>query len=436
MTSTTEIKLWGTTAGYASIRDDEKIASFEYERSFLQSGIEISPITMPLKAGIYRFPELPYETFKGLPGLLADCLPDRFGNEIINFWLAQHGRLPDSLNAVERLCCTGRRGMGALEFNPVAPMTKDINSDVNVRELVRLAGSILENRKNIGAVLDNNNKPALRKELAQLISVGTSAGGARAKAVIAWNPATNEIKSGQVKTEKGFQHWIIKFSGVNGNKDKEEPDKNDFGIVEYTYHQLAKQCGIDMQECRLLFDGENHHFMTKRFDRTDDGNKIHMQTLGGLAHFDFNNPRLYSYEQAFGIIKHMGMPHSDIEQMFRRMVFNIVFRNHDDHVKNISFLMGRDGSWRLSPAYDLSFSFNPGGSWTRYHQMSLNGKRSDFIMQDFLDAGRTVGLKQGEARRIVMQITAAASQWKRLSLANALSPERSKQIESCFELKF
>lgn len=269
-----EVKLWGTVIGAVSLDESQKTALFEYDRSFISSGIEVSPISMPLRAGIYRFPELSYESFHGLPGLLSDSLPDKFGNELINLWLSKQGRLPDSFNAVERLCYTGSRGMGALEFFPSISESPLPSENLHVSELVELASIVLSNRKNLRAVFDECDKKNLSSSLQKIISLGTSAGGARAKAVIALNPLTNEVRSGQCDWEKGFEHWLIKFSGVSGNKDKEDDDLSDYGMIEYAYYKMAVESGIKMNLCRLLNDGKNHHFMTKRFDRTDDGKKI------------------------------------------------------------------------------------------------------------------------------------------------------------------
>ena len=296
MKTSAEIKLWGTTIGAVSLDSNNRTADFEYNPSFTQSGIQLSPIMMPLKHGIYRFPDLPYETYHGLPGLISDSIPDKFGNDIINIWLAKQGRLPESFNAVERLCYTGKRGMGALEYFPITS-SEQVDERVNVSELVELASLVLKNRQNLQTVLDESNKKKMKSALSQIISIGTSAGGARAKAVIAWNPKTKEVRSGQSEFSEGYEHWLIKFSGVTGNKDKEDEDREDFGIIEYAYYLMAKEAGINMSECRILDDGKNAHFMTKRFDRDNKGNKFHMQTLCAIGHMDFNQAGVYSYEQ-------------------------------------------------------------------------------------------------------------------------------------------
>ena len=427
MKTNAEIRLWGTVIGAVSLDDQNRTADFEYNPSFVQSGIQLSPVVMPLKKGIYRFPDLPYETYHGLPGLVSDSLPDKFGNSIIDVWLSKQGRLPESFNAVERLCYTGKRGMGALEYYPVIA-SENIDEKINVSELVELASMVLRNRKSLNIVLDECNKAEMNTALSQIISVGTSAGGARAKAVIAWNPETNEVRSGQAENSKGFEHWLIKFSGVAGNKDKEDEDREDFGIIEYTYYLMAKEAGINMSECRILDDGKNSHFMTKRFDRDDKGNKFHMQTLCAMAHMDFNQAGAYSYEQFFSVMNKIGIHHLDSVEAFKRMVFNIYAFNCDDHTKNISFLMDKQGQWKLSPAYDVSFAYNPNGLWTSSHQMTVNGKRKNFTELDFENCAKFGNLSHREVKNAIADVTAAVSNWKIIAKNSGLSPKRINEI--------
>ncbi len=427
MKTNAEIRLWGTVIGAVSLDDQNRTADFEYNPSFVQSGIQLSPVVMPLKKGIYRFPDLPYETYHGLPGLVSDSLPDKFGNSIIDVWLSKQGRLPESFNAVERLCYTGKRGMGALEYYPVIA-SENIDEKINVSELVELASMVLRNRKSLNIVLDECNKAEMNTALSQIISVGTSAGGARAKAVIAWNPETNEVRSGQTENSKGFEHWLIKFSGVAGNKDKEDEDREDFGIIEYTYYLMAKEAGINMSECRILDDGKNSHFMTKRFDRDDKGNKFHMQTLCAMAHMDFNQAGAYSYEQFFSVMNKIGMHHLDSVEAFKRMVFNIYAFNCDDHTKNISFLMDKQGQWKLSPAYDVSFAYNPNGLWTSSHQMTVNGKRKNFTELDFENCAKFGNLSHREVKNAIADVKAAVSNWKVIAKNTGVSQRRIDEI--------
>ncbi len=409
MSTLAEVRLWGRTIGAVSLQDGEEVASFEYDAAFAQSGIQVAPIVMPLSRRVYRFPALARQTFHGLPGLLADSLPDRFGNALIDAWLASQGRQPDSFNAVERLCYTGSRGMGALEFAPAIGPQATRSTRIEVDRLVELASNILAYRNHLQASFsDQGSESALR----DILRVGTSAGGARAKAVIAWNPTTNEVRSGQVDAGEGFEYWLLKFDGVNGNKDKELEDPKGYGLVEYAYYRMAQECGIEMSECRLFRERGRSHFMTRRFDRLASGEKRHMQSLCALAHFDFNLAGAYSYEQALLTMRQLRLPMQSIEQLYRRMVFNIVARNQDDHVKNIAFLMNKSGEWSLAPAFDMTWSFNPTGAWTASHQMTMNGKRDHFTMEDFNACARAASMKRGRAAKIVAEVQAVVSKWR------------------------
>ena len=433
MIYTAEVKLWGTTIGAVSLDDSQKTALFEYEKSFISSGIQPSPIMMPLKDSPYSFPELSYQSFHGLPGLLADSLPDKFGNELINVWLSKQGRLLDSFNAVERLCYTGTRGMGALEFFPAISENNLPSENIEVSQLVELASIVLSNRNNLKAVIDECDKKNLSASLQKIISLGTSAGGARAKAVIALNPLTKEVRSGQCQTEQGFEHWLIKFSGVSNNKDKEDNDLADFGMIEYAYYKMAQECGIKMNPCRLLDDGKNHHFMTKRFDRDSNGRKLHMQSLAALGHFDFNLAGQTSYEQAFTVLNKLHIGHQDRMELFRRMIFNVTACNCDDHVKNISFLMDRNGKWSLAPAYDVCFAYNPNGNWTSSHQMTINGKRKDIIIEDFDYCAKIAGLTNTQKKEAISSVLSGINKWESFASESGVSEERMKAIEECFD---
>ncbi len=409
MSSIAEVRLWGRTIGAVSLAAGDDVAAFEYDPAFVRSSIEVSPLVMPLSSRIYRFPELSRKSFYGLPGLLADSLPDRFGHALIDAWLAIQGRQPGSLNAVERLCYTGVRGMGALEFAPATGPESRRSQRIQVDRLVELASDILTHCNNLQASFADEAK---EQGLADILRVGTSAGGARAKAVIAWNPSTNEVRSGQLPADKGFEHWLLKFDGVRGNRDKELEDPQGYGVIEYAYYRMARDCGIDISECRLFEENGRKHFMTRRFDRPAGGGKLHMQSLCALAHYDFNMAGAHSYEQALLVIRQLGLPMRAIEEQFRRMAFNIIARNQDDHVKNIAFLMDKSGSWSLSPAFDMTYSFNPSGDWTASHQMTLNGKRDDFTMDDFRACAKTVSMKRGRAEAIVNEVRESVSRWR------------------------
>ena len=403
------VKLWGKDIGAVSWDEEAGYANFEYDPEFAESGIEVSPITMKLADRIYSFPALPKETFHGLPGLLADSLPDDFGNALINAWLAREGRSAESFNPVERLCYTGDRGMGALEYIPSQGPSDSRSETVDVKALVELASEILTKRNELaGSFAPPNRETSLQ----EILRVGTSAGGARAKAIIAWNRQTNEVRSGQVQAGTGFSYWLLKFDGVSGNKDKELEDPAGYGLIEYAYYKMAQEAGIEMKECRLLNENGRSHFMTRRFDRTDSGGKIHMQSFCAMEHFDFKKAGAHSYEQALRTIRRLEMPMESVEEQFRRMAFNIIGRNQDDHVKNIAFLMDRSGAWSLSPAFDMTYSYNPSGAWTSAHQMSVNGKRDDFDIEDFKACAKNSSMKRGRAEDIVQQVQEAVLKWK------------------------
>jgi len=406
--SLAEVKLWGRTIGAVSLEDGGRFAAFEYDPTFARSGIEVSPITMPLSGRVYVFPDLPPVTFHGLPGLLADSLPDKFGNALIDTWLATQGRKSESFNAVERLCYTGSRGMGALEFTPAIGPKPQPAKHIEIDSLVKLASEVLSHRKNLKATFASERR---KNALNDILRVGTSAGGARAKAVIAWNRETNEVRSGQIAAGAGFDYWLLKFDGVTGNKDKELEDPKGYGAIEYAYYLMAKEAGINMSECRLLEENGRRHFMTRRFDRLDGGEKLHMQSLCALAHFDFNQAGAYAYEQAFFAIRQLNLPMADVEEQFRRMAFNIVARNQDDHVKNIAFLMEKTGRWSLAPAFDVTYSYNPSGSWTDRHQMTMNGKRDEFMLADFRACAKTALMKRGRAEAIMDEVCTAVKKW-------------------------
>jgi serine/threonine-protein kinase HipA len=363
---------------------------------------------MPLGDGVHVFPELARNTFHGLPGLLADSLPDKFGNALINAWLATQGRTPESFDAVERLCYTGTRGMGALEFVPGLGPRQRKSARIEIDALIRLASEVLAQRDGLEANFEAEARTAAFKDI---LRVGTSAGGARAKAVIAWNRQTGEVRSGQIAAGDGFEHWILKFDGVAGNRDKELEDPKGYGVIEYAYYLMAKAAGIGMSESRLMEESGRHHFMTRRFDRPGGGQKLHMQSLCGLAHFDFNRAGAYSYEQALMTIRQLNLPMEAVEEQFRRMAFNIIARNQDDHVKNIAFLMDKSGAWSLSPAFDVTYSYSPSGAWTSTHQMTLNGKRDGFDMGDFRECARGAAMKKGRAEAIVGEVRAAVMRW-------------------------
>jgi serine/threonine-protein kinase HipA len=433
MATVAEVRLWGRAIGALSLEDGARTAAFQYTPAFVTSGIQPSPLMMPLATRVYQFPSLAAVSFHGLPGMLADSLPDRFGNALIDAWLATQGRRPDSCNAIERLCYIGRRGMGALEFAPITGPPFRASTEVAVGALVELASDILTHRNS----LQVSFAPHRRHEgIEDILRVGTSAGGARAKAIIAWNPHTNEVRSGQVEAPPGFGYWLLKFDGVRANKDKELEDPQGFTLIEYAYSLMARAAGIAMSECRLLAEGGRRHFMTRRFDRGPDGGKLHMQTLAALGHFDFNAAGVYAYEQAFDVIRKLKLHMRDIEQQFRRMLFNVVARNQDDHVKNITFLMDKAGNWSLSPAFDVTYAYNPEGAWTARHQMSINGRTEEFTLSDFRECAKSAGLRRGRDLQILAEVVAAVKKWPRYAAEAGVTAKQQEAIANTLHLRF
>ena len=427
------ISLWGKTLGAVSWLPDRQLAVFEYDPDFLRSGLEPSPIHINAaqaagSGAIFSFPALNRDTYRGLPGLLADSLPDKFGNNIIDAWLARSGRSASSFSPLERLCYTGSRGMGALEYQPALGNRSNNRSvPVEVAELVNLAQAITRERSQLQVELAFDGGSASAEAMVDILRVGTSAGGARPKAIIAMNDQ-GEVRSGQVEAPEGYSYWLLKFDGVD---DLELGKPRGYGRIEYAYYQMARAAGIDMAECHLLEEGGRAHFLTRRFDRQRNSSgqlsKVHMQSLCGLAHFDFNMPGAYSYEQAFGVMRQLGLSRAEAEQQFRRMVFNVLARNQDDHTKNIAYLMDSTGQWRLSPAFDLTYAHNPAGVWTNQHQMTVNGKRDHFTRDDLLAVGQSISLpRPGDT---IDAVADALVQWPKLARAAGVRPATIKQIQ-------
>ena len=406
MNTTAEIFLWGTRVGIIHQDLDKPYASFEYDEKFSNSNIEISPIMMPLSNVVYEFPALSGEPFFGMPGLVVDSLPDTFGNKVIEQWLASQGKSITDFTAIDRLCYMGKRGMGALEYVPASSEISDINESINVSEMVKFASDVLNQRDAITL------KAEEALTYSQFVQVGSSAGGARAKALIAWNEKTNEIKSGQLSLNKDFDYWLMKFDKVSKNGDHGLEDVPEYTLIEYAYYKMALDAGVQMNECRIYSNAGENHFITKRFDRVE-GKKIHMQSLGALAHISYKEPRLCSYEMAAAYMREMKLPMVDIEQFYSRMVFNCIAVNQDDHVKNISFLMDRNGRWRLSPAYDITYSYDITNKWLSAHQMTVNGKKSDIKLNDLLEAGEKMGLKKKKCMDIISKISLVVADFEK-----------------------
>ena len=405
MVDVAKVNMYGHPVGTFSWDGRYETVRFEYDRGFIGWGLEPSPLMMPVREGrVYSFGNLDKETFRGLPGMLADSLPDTYGRALFDRWLALTGRT--SGNPIETLCFLGKRCMGALEFEPALDVAYDRNAMFEIDTLVDVARDALSEKSSFGVNLNDDRKAAI----AEILRLGTSAGGQRAKAIIAYNKVTGEVRSGQVEAPEGFDYYLIKLDGVSAKAGFRETEN--FGRLEYSFYKLARACGIEMTDCSLVEENGRAHFLTKRFDRKD-GRKVHMQTLCGIAHYDYRLHRAYSYEQAFNVMRALRLPYSEASQMFRRMVFNVVVRNQDDHTKNISFLMGEDGRWRLSPAYDMGYAYNPLGGWTSTHQMSINGKYDDINRKDLLEFASLNNIKNAPA--IIDEVCEAASGWAALA---------------------
>ncbi len=400
------INIWNKRIGAIHWNSESGFADFEFDPAFSPYGLDVSPLKMPIREAsdnIFSFRELAgSKTFKGLPGLLADVLPDRYGNELINTWLARVGRPSGSMNPVEMLCFIGKRGMGALEFEPVVPKSANQATIVEIGSLVDVAQQILTGRQSFQSQLSHDEQ----KSLSDILKIGTSAGGARAKAIVAWNTETGEVRSGQTDAPEGFTQWLLKFDGVD---DSQFGATWGYGRVEMAYHLMALDCGIEMTECRLIEENGRAHFMTQRFDRPSDNEKLHVQTFCGLMHYDFNDIYSYSYEQLFQTMRMLRLTYPEAEQMFRRMVFNVMAQNCDDHTKNFAFMMNPQGEWRLAPAYDVCHAYRPGSAWVSQHALSINGKRQGITRDDLLEVGRQMNVKKAPA--IISQISEVVSRW-------------------------
>ncbi len=432
MITTAFINLWKKRVGAIAWDMDTQTGRFQFEPSFLQYKWDIAPLKMPVDGAekrIFIFPQLSgNKTFKGLPGLLADVLPDKYGNALINVWLAQHGRPENSLNPVEMLCFIGERGMGALEFEPVEPKVSGRATKVEIDGLVHIAQEIISGRQDFHINLSKDEK----KALFEILKIGTSAGGARAKAVIAYNPDTGEVRSGQAEAPKGFTHWLIKFDGVKDDQlsvgSGPLGTSSGYGRVEMAYHRMAVDCGIDMTECRLLEENGRAHFMTRRFDRVQGKGKVHVQSFCAMQHYDFTQITSYSYEQLFQTMRMLRLPYSQAEQLFRRMVFNVLARNCDDHTKNFAFMMDKAGEWKLSPAYDLCHAYRPGSPWVSHQSLSVNGKRRGITNVDLMEVAKQMNVKK--AAVIMEKIHKILGKWRVYAEREKVPDDLAKAIKA------
>lgn len=425
MITTAFVKIWGETVGAVAWDKATGIASFEYDPKFINTKNDLAPIKMPITNSnkrIFSFPELrDVKTFKGLPGLLADVLPDDYGNQLINSWLAQNGRPENSMNPVELLCFIGTRGMGALEFEPSQLKPNKRAFDIEIDSLVNISRKMLTRKESFETNLNVDEQ----KAMLDILKIGTSAGGARPKAIIAYNEKTGQVKSGQTIAPKGFEHWLIKLDTIS---DVQFGESTGFGRVEMAYYLMAIACEIDMMECRLMEENGRAHFMTKRFDRENGDQKHHIQTLCAMQHYDFNQITSFSYEQLFQTMRILQLPYPQAEQMYRRMVFNVISRNCDDHTKNFAFRLKKDSEWELAPAYDICFAYSPDSTWVSQHNLSLNGKRKDITKEDLLMVAKAMNIKKAD--NIIKQINDTVKKWNTFAEITSVEERLKEKIKN------
>jgi serine/threonine-protein kinase HipA len=414
-----DVFLWGKHIAVVALDPAYGYYAFAYTPALHGSGINPAPLHMPVdRDEVYLFPDLPVATYQRLPALLSDALPDDFGNALINRYMAEKGIAAAEVTPLDRLAYMSTRAMGALTFKPARGPATQKPTAIELSHLVEAARRAVQ-----GTVDDDVHASAA---LRSIIEVGTSAGGARAKAVIALNPSTGDIRTGQLDAPAGFEHWLLKFDGMG--VDSELGPSQDYGRIEWAYHRMARAAGINMMDCRLLEENGRAHFMTKRFDRGVDDQRHHMQTLCAMDHLDYKKKGTNAYAQLFQVIRQLDLPYEDMEEAFRRMVFNVMARNCDDHTKNFSFLLKQGQSWRLSPAYDITFAHHPNGEWTHQHLMSVNGKFKGFVVDDLLaEAGRR-GI--GSAGRVIEEVRHALSQWRHYADAAGLPESTAASIET------
>jgi len=429
MVKTAIVKIWDEVAGAVAWDGERQLGSFEYEPDFVRKGWDLAPLKMPVNSNkrIYSFPQLrkpgdsEHDTFKGLPGLLADVLPDQYGNRLINTWLAQNGRARDSMNPVEQLCFIGTRGMGALEFEP-STFKEDKNSfNVEIDSLVGIARKILSEREAFSTYLSKDEEKALH----EILKTGASAGGARPKALIAYNEKTGDVRSGQTSVPKDYKHWLIKLDGVS---DEQFGESTGYGRIEYAYYKMATEAGIDMMPCDMLEENGRAHFMTRRFDRDQANTKYHIQTWCAMNHFDFNEVTRFSYEQLFQTMRELRLPYPAAEELFRRMVFNAIAKNCDDHPKNFAFRLKKGEKWELSPAYDLCHAYRPDSIWVNQHALSINGKRKNITRSDLEQVAKTMNIKK--ASSIINDVNDVVKRWPAFAEEQKVKPDKRDQILS------
>ncbi|TLD47553.1 MAG: hypothetical protein FAZ92_00168 [Accumulibacter sp.] len=424
-----EVRLWGQRVG--AVAPDPRLGCyvFAFDPVWRKTGIELAPLTMPLQdtRQSFAFPELGEASYRRLPGLLADALPDAFGNALIDAWMSARGVDKSAVTTLDRLAYMGRRGMGALEFRPARGAHRESAEPLQMKNLVEAARRVVHG--------DLTGDVQAQAALANIIRVGTSAGGARAKAVVAWNPKTQQIRSGQFDAAPGFEHWLLKFDGVGNDVELGAPAGGaDYGRIEYAYHLMAQAAGIHMSPCRLLLESGRAHFMTRRFDRdVVDGQSIkhHIQTLCAMSHLDYKQRATHAYAQLFMTIARLELGDDAIGQAFRRMAFNVMAKNCDDHSKNFAFRLQQGGAWELAPAYDVTHAHNPRGEWTYQHLLSVNGRFAGITRADLLAEADRFGVRRPQDA--LKEVRAALDHWPDFARQAGLGEKAIAAIHSDFE---
>ena len=416
-----EVRCWGRSVGALAFDARLGVNVFEYTPEWLSNGVELSPLHMPNRSGTYTFPQLSRETFHGLPAMVADALPDSFGNAVIDAWLAAQGVDKSQIKALDRLAYAGERALGALTFHPAKQNLGGPATAIQIADIVAGARLVLAGE----ADKANSDHDALM----QLIQVGSSAGGARAKAVIQYQPKTQQFRSGYVSAEPGFEPWLMKLDGVSRSADgsiNSLDRAEEFTRIEYAYYLMAQAAGINMSQSLLYEEGSRAHFLTRRFDRSAVGERIHLQSLCAMDHLDFRYRDTHDYAQYFSVIRKLGMGTDELTQGFRRMVFNVVAMNRDDHTKNVGFLLTQEGRWTLAPAYDLTHAFNPQGEWTQRHQMGINAKFEHITLADIYEVGDRQAIPAFKS--VTAEVLDAVDSWETFANLAGVKREGQKRV--------
>lgn len=416
MNGAVEVYLWGTKIGAIAYEPGQtEVSTFEYDKDFIKMGIEVSPISVPIKYSIHTFDDISKKTFHGLAGFIADSLPDKFGNQLIDQYFALKGRSSSDITPLDRLLYIGNRAMGALEFKPAINLDdKNKNIELNLQDLSQLAEMILIKKEKFANELKNSDK----KNVINLLRIGSSAGGARSKALVAMDK-DGKLYDGTINHKKACKYYLLKFDS-SSNSDRDNKDPKGMTKVEYIYSILARKCNINMPYTTFIQIEDDFHFLIERFDRIDKNkgftkDKLHYVSWCGMAHAHRDETGAFSYEQLVMIVRELKLGQDSVFEIFKRAVFNLVGRNQDDHTKNFGFLMDRNGRWSLSPAFDITYSYDPEGKWTKSHQITLNGKEDNFTLEDIISFGKYCNLSKKKSLEVLNNTVSAFKEFPKLA---------------------